>query len=209
MTSGKRIGIIGGTFDPPHLGHLIPVEIAAAQFSLDLVWFIPALIPPHKQNQKRTDPFHRAAMLAVALQRYPRFLFTPVELLQEKVSYTVDTLRTFRNSIRSEDQLFFLMGSDSFLEVQTWHAYNELLQLCDLIIINRSARESELREHLEQLQTQLRLDLERSIHFASSIPLPISSTEIRSLVEQRKSISHMVPGEVELYIRKYSLYQRR
>jgi nicotinate-nucleotide adenylyltransferase len=209
MKSGKRIGIMGGTFDPPHLGHLIPVEEAAKQFALDLVWYVPAYIPPHKQSANRTDPFHRAAMLTHALVSYPKFLFTPLELLEGTVSYTVDTLRKFKEGIEPEDRLFFVMGADSFLEISTWHQYDQLLAICDLIIINRGQREEELRVNLELLQKQLRFDLEASVHFASSPYLPISSTDIRVAVQEGKTISHLVPAEVDTYIQKYSLYQRR
>jgi nicotinate-nucleotide adenylyltransferase len=204
-----RIGLIGGTFDPPHLGHTVPVEKAAREFSLDVVWFIPAYIPPHKQRDDITNPFHRAALLALALQNYPRFLLSPMELLQGAVCFTVNTVRSFRQMISGEDSLFFVMGSDSFLELETWHDFSDLLRLCELIIINRGTTEQELKDTLTRLQNVLHEDLNRKVHFASTLYLPISSTEIRIAFQQHKSVSSWIAPEVEEYIRKHFLYQRR
>src|SRR5262245_61764739 len=106
-----RIGLMGGTFDPPHLGHTVPVETAAREFSLDSVWFIPAFVPPHKQDETITNPFHRAALVALALQNYPQFLFSPLELMQGKVCYSVDTVRFIQSRISENDSLFFIIGS--------------------------------------------------------------------------------------------------
>lgn len=200
---------MGGTFDPPHLAHTVPVELAASQFSLDLVWFVPAFLPPHKQGDVLTNPFHRAALVAIALQDYPRFLFSPMELLQASICYTVDTVRWFRKEIPAQDTLFFIMGSDSFLELETWHDYPGLLRLCQLIIINRGNNEEEFKDTLKRLQNVLHEDLSHSVHFASSPYLPISSTEIRQALQQERSVSSWLDPKVEAYIHKHSLYRRR
>jgi nicotinate-nucleotide adenylyltransferase len=204
-----RIGLMGGTFDPPHLGHVIPVEEAAAQFSLDRVLYIPAHIPPHKYRPDLTDPFHRCAMVALALQRYPAFLLSSFELLQAGVSFTIETVRHFKAKLAQEDELFFVMGSDSFLEFHTWKDYEKLIHLCRFIIIKRGTNESELKENLEQLERSLQLDLTGIILFAHAAELPISSSEIRAQIADGRSVSSMLAPEVEAYIRKHSLYQRR
>jgi nicotinate-nucleotide adenylyltransferase len=206
--NGRRIGIMGGTFDPPHLAHTFPVEIAAAEFQLDWVWFVPALIPPHKQDQNPTDPFHRMAMLALALKNFPLFKISPLELLRGDVSFTVDTIYELKSHLKSEDRLFFIMGSDSFLEIRTWYAPAQLLSSCELIIINRGSVRSELIKNLEQLENSLQLDLKNSVHFASSPHLPFSSTEIRERIRNGKNASAMLSSDVEAYIRKNSLYRR-
>ena len=203
-----NVGILGGTFDPPHLAHVIPVEIAAAEFALDRVWYVPAFIPPHKQGQNRTDPYHRMAMLAIALKNYPKFQISTVELDRGDVSFTIDTIRHFQNLKTENDRLFFIMGTDSFLEVHTWYKPAELLGSCDWIIINRGAEISELRKNLEQLEINLQLNLKQTIHFASSPYLPISSTAIRAKLERGESPSAMLNGGVEEYIHKHSLYRR-
>jgi nicotinate-nucleotide adenylyltransferase len=206
--TGRKIGIMGGTFDPPHLAHTFLVEIAAAEFHLDWVWFVPAFIPPHKQDQNRTDPFHRMAMLTLALKNFQVFRISPLELLRADVSFTVDTIHELKSHVKSEDRLFFIMGSDSFLEIHTWYAPAELLRSCELIIINRGSVRSELIKNLEQLETTLQLDLKDSVHFASSPYLPFSSTEIRERIRNGKNGSDMLSSDVEAYIRKNFLYRR-
>ena len=208
MSSGRKIGIMGGTFDPPHLGHILPVEIAAAEFYLDWVWFIPAFIPPHKQARPTTDPFHRTAMLALALKNFPRFRISPLELLRADISFTVDTIRELQLQVEAQDRLFFIMGSDSFLEVNTWYSPAELLTSCDFIVVNRGDGKDELRKNLENLEVQLRLSLKKSIHFVSSAPVPISSSEIRQIVSEGGEVSRLVFPDVEAYIKKHSLYRR-
>lgn len=208
MTRGKRIGIMGGTFDPPHLGHIIPVEIAAAEFNLDWVWFIPAFVPPHKQDLRRTDPFHRTAMLALALKNFPRFGISSLELLRGDISFTINTIRELQSYMNSGDRLFFIMGSDSFLEIHTWYSPAELLASCEVIVVNRGSRNDQLLLSLEKLETDLNLKLKESVHFASSSPLLISSTEIRRLASEGADVSNMVFPEVEAYINKHRLYRR-
>lgn len=204
-----RIGIFGGTFDPPHLGHIVPIEIAVAQFDLDQVWFVPNYVPPHKQRDDLTDPYHRAAMLSIALQRYPHFLMLPVELKKEKVNFTVDTLMELKSSLSTDDSLFFLLGSELFLEIETWRDYPRLLQLSEFIIINRGNSEEALIRHLQQLETSLHLDLKSIVHFAKSSHLPFSSTVIRAALAGNTDVSGMLFPEVAAYIRKHELYKRR
>ncbi len=204
-----RIGLMGGTFDPPHLGHTVPVGIAASELSLDQVWFAPAYLPPHKQGDSITNPFHRTALVALALQHDPRFLLSPVELEKGAVCYTVDTIRYFREQLSPQDSLFFLMGSDSFLELETWHDYPGLLRLCQLIIINRGTTEEELKATLKRLENVLQEDLHHAVHFTKTPHLPISSTEIRNALLRQESVSLWIAPEVEEYIYKQKLYQRR
>jgi nicotinate-nucleotide adenylyltransferase len=204
-----RIGLFGGTFDPPHLGHLVPIEIAVAQFHLDRVWFVPNSIPPHKFREDLTDAYHRTAMLALALQRFPRFLLLPLELNKGNVNFTIDTVKELKQSISSEDSLYFLVGSELFLEIETWRQYARLLRLCEFIIINRGNTEEELKQYLRQLENTLQLDLKNTIHFAKSSHIPFSSTEIRSALAHNQDVSRMLLPEVEAYIRKHELYSRR
>jgi nicotinate-nucleotide adenylyltransferase len=204
-----RIGIFGGTFDPPHLGHLVPIEAAYARFQLDQVWYVPAFIPPHKSNEELTSPYHRAAMLALSLQPYDRFLLSTYELDAGRIVYTVETIEEFRKTPGPSHQLFLILGTDSFLELQTWRDYRRLIQLCELIIIDRGAKEAESRRHLQHLESILQSDLSKTIHFAGTPEVPISSTDIRQAIRDGRDINSMVSPEVAEYIRKHSIYQRR
>jgi nicotinate-nucleotide adenylyltransferase len=209
MTPGRKIGIMGGTFDPPHLGHILPVEIAAAEFDLDWVWFIPAFIPPHKQDQKRTNPFHRTAMLALALKNFPQFRISPLELLRADVSFTVDTIRELQSQVDAQDRLYFIMGSDSFLEIHTWYSPATLFTSCDFIVINRGDERAELLKNLENLESTFQVSLKQTVHFVSSQAIPFSSTEIRRIVSTGGGeVSKMIFPEVEAYIKKHCLYRR-
>lgn len=204
-----RIGIFGGTFDPPHLGHIIPIEIASAQFQLDKVWFVPNYFPPHKHREDLTDPYHRAAMLAIALLRYRQFGLLPIELQKAKMNFTVDTLAEIKAGLSPGDSVFFILGSELFLQLETWHDYSRLLQLSEFIIINRGNSEQALIQHLQQLETILQVDLTRIVHFAKSSHLPFSSTEIRSSLARNEDVSGMLFPEVLNYILKHELYKRR
>jgi nicotinate-nucleotide adenylyltransferase len=203
-----NVAIMGGTFDPPHLAHILPVESAKNEFGLDVVWFVPALIPPHKLTRHKADPYHRTAMLALALNSYPFFKISTIELLRGDISFTVNTLREFHAALQAGDRLFFILGSDSFLELNTWYEPAELIGLCELIIISRGDAAGELLKNLEQLEKNLRLELKNKVHFASFPHLPYSSTEIRRKIENGESVSAMLNPDVDAYIQKHSLYRR-
>jgi nicotinate-nucleotide adenylyltransferase len=204
-----RIGIFGGTFDPPHLGHLIPVAAAADQAQLDQVWLMPTYIPPHKFRNDITDPFHRTAMVALAIQSYPTFRLSTYELTLGRMSYTVDTIWELKVSLPKEDTIHFIIGTDSFLEIDTWHEWQNLIQLCDFIIINRGTGEKDLNEKLEYLENALQIQLRNKFLFAKTPYLPISSTEIRAASSKKQSLAGLVSPEVGLYIERHALYQRR
>jgi nicotinate-nucleotide adenylyltransferase len=205
-----RIALMGGTFDPPHLGHVVPVEVAACQFQLDVVWFIPNFTPPHKAGEEIVDAFHRAAMVAIALQPYPKFKLWTWELQKGSVSFTVETLENFRsNHLGSDDSLYFILGGDSFLELDSWYNYPRLLQLSELIIINRGNNERELSEGLAKLETLTKSKLQDRVHFCPTPYLPISSTEIRDAMAAGRSVSALVAPDVEAYIQKHGIYKRR
>lgn len=204
----RNIGLMGGTFDPPHLGHTVPVEVAAAEFDLERVWFVPNSIPPHKKREDLTGSHHRAAMLVLAIRHFPGFLFSPWELQKGAVSYTVETIVRFRQEVGPDDRLFFIMGSDSFFELDTWYEYAHLIRLCELVIINRGTNQGELKQNLTRLENILQLDLKPTVHFSAGPFLPISSSAIRSAVRNGEDTSAMLNPDVQAYINKHSLYRR-
>jgi nicotinate-nucleotide adenylyltransferase len=204
-----RIGIFGGTFDPPHLGHLIPVAASAEQARLDQVWLMPTFIPPHKSRADITDSYHRAAMVALAIQHYPNFRLSTYELTLGRMSFTVDTIQELKKNLPGADSIHFIIGTDSFLEIDTWHQWQNLIQLCDFIIINRGTGERELNEKLEYLENALQTQVRNKFLFVKTPYLPISSTEIRAGASRKESLSGLVTPEVALYIERHALYKRR
>ncbi|HSE40519.1 MAG TPA: nicotinate (nicotinamide) nucleotide adenylyltransferase [Acidobacteriota bacterium] len=204
-----KIGIIGGTFDPPHFGHLIPVDQAVKELNLSEVLYMPAYIPPHKVSNQVTNPYHRTAMLALAIQHYPKYKLFPYELAKGKVSYTVETILELKSQLSSDHGIYFIIGTDSFLEIDTWHRYEDLIQLCNFIIINRGTTDTELNEKLKFLESTLQLNLKDRFHFVSNQIFPISSTEIRAAAASGESLKGLVPEEVANYIQRHGLYQRR
>ena len=131
-----RIGLLGGSFNPVHNAHLRIAGEAQAACGLDRVIFIPAADPPHKPVAGGVSFEHRAKMVGMAIAGRPDFEMSTVEAEREGKSYSIDTIRTFRERF-PEDELFFIIGGDSFLEIGTWHRYDDILRSCTLIVVER------------------------------------------------------------------------
>ena len=213
-----RIGVYGGTFDPVHLGHLVPAVRALDTFLFDALVFVPAARPPHKQGEPLTPFSHRFAMLALATQPYERLLVSDLELEGAGPAYTVDTLRRFRDR-HGGDELYFIMGSDSFSQIGTWHHWEELVGLAHLVVLHRATVwGDELRGRVPAaLHDRLRVvqpfaDVpvpgrgERLVYLLDHEPFPVSATHLRERLRQGLTIRELVPPEVFRYIVKYRLY---
>lgn len=203
MKPRRRLGIMGGTFDPVHFGHLVTAERARGEFELDAVWFLPSGNPPHKDPRRVTDPHHRFVMTQVATLSNPHFEVSRMDIEREGVSYTIDTLRSLKKLYGDETQLFFITGADAILEIMGWKDPEEILTLADFIAATRpgfslSHAQPEIREWF--------LKQGRSPHVLQVPAMAISSTDIRERVGKNQSIRYMVPSEVEYYIHKYGLY---
>lgn len=196
----KRLGIMGGTFDPIHLGHLISAESARTLFQLDQVVFVPAGRPPHKTWRKEDDGEHRVMMTELAILSNPHFILSRLELEREGYSYSIDTVRHFVNEYGSAVEIFFITGADAILEISTWKNAADLLQLCTFIAATRPGFNLEELAHLEQAWQQ-------KIRVMEIPMLAISSTDIRSRVAAGRTIRYLVPENVELYIKEHGLYQ--
>ncbi len=205
--AAKRIGIMGGSFDPVHAGHLIIAQDAAERLGLSAVVFIPAAIPPHKQELQRVDAGHRLAMLRLATESNPRFSVSDIELRRGGVSYTVDTLRAMRD-IHSDAALFLIVGRDTLVDFHTWHRTDEILELCEVATLLRPGEDSlaVIAEKI-QLPAEQRERLLRNVIDAHQIE--VSSSEIRMRLAEGLGIRHLVPPEVENYIYENGLYQGR
>lgn len=201
----KRIGIIGGSFDPLHIGHLIVAQDAAEQLALSEVVFIPAYIPPHKKQAKQVDAQHRLKMLRMALTAEPRFSVSDIEVNRGGISYSVDTIEALSN-LHPDAELFLIVGSDTLLELHTWHRIEDLLAMCSIATILRPGFDPGEEDGVTiKMAEPYRARLLE--HVFSTHLIGISSTEIRKRVARGDSIRYLVPSVVEAYIYEQGLYQ--
>jgi nicotinate-nucleotide adenylyltransferase len=215
----RRVGVFGGTFDPVHLGHLGAAAQAQATFHFDELLFVPAGDPPHKQGEPLTPFAHRFAMLTLATRPFERYLVSDIERQRPGPTYTVDTLRLLRGD-RGAGRLRFLMGSDSFVQVTSWHRWDELLDLADIVVLHRVTSWGEelvarapaaWRPYLEwvvpgALVAEPEVDRPH-IFLLDHAPFPVSATDLRRRLRDGEPASHLLPPEVYRYIVKYHLYE--
>jgi len=217
--SKERIGLLGGTFNPVHLGHLKAAAEALRKMGLDRILFIPSYIPPHKKTVGIASPKDRFAMVELAVAGQPRFIASAVEIEAREKSYSIVTLGKVKAAY-PDAWIFFLLGIDAFLEIETWRSYREVLGQCHFIIMSRpgfrvAAARSVLDDHYAGWIYSLRGRrpvgddlLERFRIFVVSIrALNISSTDIRRRIKQRLPLRGLVPEAVKAYIKKRRLYQ--
>ncbi|MBQ8687486.1 MAG: nicotinate (nicotinamide) nucleotide adenylyltransferase [Ruminococcus sp.] len=199
----KRIGIYGGSFDPVHKGHLHLAEVAMRRLALDEVIFVPAYVSPFKQEKTGTaEGRHRLAMLRLALEGKPAMQVSDYELKQEGVSYSVYTLRHFRD-LHPEAKLVLLMGSDSLLSFDRWYRWQELMGLAELGCVART------QEDAEKLAVQAeKLAPFGTVHVFCEEILPVSSTEIRQNLKKGEDCSCYLPEKVVQYIVTHHLYDQ-
>jgi len=215
-----KLGILGGTFNPIHYGHLAAAEEIRKRLTLDRVLFIPSFLPPHKQEEGVPSAEQRFAMVRLAIAGNPVFVPSDVEIKRGGRSFTIDTIESLRASY-PDAELFFITGLDSFLDIQTWHGWERLLSLCCFVVLSRPGyRFIDLQKvgFLKQESLTLdRLDQGMLMHAEvrsgrfficlEMIPLhDISSTDIRKRVSRRESIKYLLPEPVETYIIENKLY---
>ena len=211
--SERRIGLFGGTFNPIHLGHLRGAEEIREAFGLQEVIFIPAALPPHKVTEGIIQAHHRLEMVKRAIRKNSRFFASDVELKRPGKSYSIDTIRYFREKF--EDCLYFILGRDAFVEIETWKDFRNLFTLCNFIVMVRPGL-MQASPLPGALASAFRYDQGASgwVHGSGNMVfikeinfLDISSTKVRELVEKGRSIKYLVPPEVEAYIEKHGLYR--
>ncbi len=199
-----NIGLMGGTFDPIHMGHLVTAEEARQQFSLDYVIFIPAGLPPHKEKEHVSPAEHRCLMTTLAVMSNPSFIVSRLEVDKDEPSYTIDTVRHFTTSSTPGTNLFFITGADAIMDILTWKDYPELIRLCTFIAVSRP--EYPL-DRLSEITGSLSMELRTKIHLLEIPALAISSTFIRKRTALGKTIKYLTPEPVEQYIKKHGLYK--
>lgn len=200
MAEIRKIGIMGGTFDPIHNGHLLAADEAHAALGLSEVIFVPTGQPPHKAKQKVTSAEERYIMAELATANCPYFTVSRVEIDRKGESYTIDTLRTLRTMPEYRGvQFYFITGLDAVLDIVSWKNPDEIMQMCSFVAVSRYGY---THKRMEELPRELR---DRIIPL--EIPLlAISSTELRERIRTGRSIKFMVPPAVEQFIMKKSLY---
>lgn len=214
MRRPRRLGVLGGTFDPVHFGHLDAADAARAQLELDEVLFVPAHDPPHKPVDPRASAFQRFALVSLAIQDSPGYRTSEMELMRDGTSYTADTLRALHADGWTPSQLFFLLGADAFAEIATWREFPALLDLAHFAVIARPG--TTLEQALERtpaLRSRARASSDLAsnsgatgVFLVEARTRDVSSTMIRVRLAAGASIDDLVPPAVARHIMAHQLY---
>lgn len=219
-----NIGLFGGTFNPVHIGHLRAALEVKEGFDLDEVILIPAALPPHKMPVEVADAADRLQMLDLALEDTPGRNLSDVELKRAGPSYTIDTVEYFRQMLPDQSRIYLIMGMDAFLEIDTWKSYEELLLKIPFIIINRPKSGSVTNDFgwkfmenyltskistdyvFSESQRCYRAKNKQPVYVFEVTSLDISSTRVRNLINEGRSIRYLVPQKVAEFIHSKGLY---
>ncbi len=200
-TQVERLGIIGGTFDPPHYGHLVLAENARVQLELDTVLFVPAARPPHKPEQPMTPAHHRTAMVEAAIADNPAFALSRVDLDRPGPHYTVDMLGILGEAYGGAT-LFFVMGGDSLAEFLSWRDPAGILAQAHLAVMKRPGWEADLASLEDELP-----DIRERLVWLDAPRLEISGTALRCRVREGLPIRYLVPPPIRRYVDECGLYR--
>jgi nicotinate-nucleotide adenylyltransferase len=196
-----KLGIFGGTFNPPHIGHLILAETAADSLGLDRVYFTPAADPPHKVGQPRAGVNHRLRMVELAIGGNPRFQLSRMDIDRPGPHYTADTVQLFQEQ-HPGAELYFLMGSDSLRDLLDWHRPQDLVAACYLVVMSRPVVPPDMDLLFGALP-----DLRHKLIYIHSPEIEISSTNIVARLQHGQSVRYRLPENVQEYIQAHGLYQ--
>ena len=211
----KLIGILGGTFNPIHYGHLRMAQELADILSFEEVRFIPAANPPHKPAPE-VSPAQRAAMVELAISNNPLFKLDTCELERTGASFTIDTLISLREELGAKVSLCLILGSDAFVKLNTWHRWQELLNYCHIVLVQRPNPTVQpklpeeltalLHDHYTESSEDLKTKTAGYIHMQKITPLDISSTKIRDALKTGRSQRYLMPYNIIEYISTHKLY---
>jgi nicotinate-nucleotide adenylyltransferase len=214
MTSGTRIGILGGTFDPVHNGHLETALAASRALDLSRVLLLPSGAPPHRQQQPSASRFHRFAMIALAVTGVTGFELSDMEIGEPGPSFTYDTLARLHAGGMPASQIFFITGADAFAEIATWSRYPLVLDMAHFVVVSRPGHPAgTLPSRLSALASRMTevagtIAAPHTIMLVDAATPDVSSTEIRRRLETGVSIAGLVPDRVAAYIHQHGLYAR-
>lgn len=200
MTRSGRLGIMGGTFDPVHHGHLIAAEEARHAFDMDEVVFVPTGDPWQKEDRRVTPPEERYLMTVIATAPNPRFSVSRLEIEREGPTYTIDTLRAFQDAFGGSSELFFITGADAIMQILSWKDPSDVLALATFVAAKRPGHD------LSQLGS-LGAEIAERVRVLEIPALAISSTEVRARVADGRPIRYLVPDAVAEYVYKRGLYR--
>ncbi len=216
----NRVGLFGGTFNPIHSGHLKAAKDVQERLDLDEILFIPSYISPHKDSEAVISPVHRLKMIELTVRSYPRFIPSAIEIEAKGKSYSILTLKKIKK-LYPEALIFFILGIDAFLEIDTWKDYHQVLEQCYFVVISRPGAHLDDAKHVLNGRYQEKMyKLEESepvkdellssyrIFLLPIDALNITSTEIREKTKKGEAIKSLVADEVEAYIRENRLYQK-
>jgi nicotinate-nucleotide adenylyltransferase len=202
----RKIGLYGGTFDPPHLGHLISAQTVAEAIGLDRVIFLPVGQPPHKRNHPISPADRRVEMVSLAIAENPIFELSDWEIRQDGPGYTIHTIRHFQQEM-AEDELYWIIGADSLADLPTWFEFESLIESTNIVTAWRGG--IDLEQVLATLKGQL-----KPAHFEKlrknivrTPMIEIAARDLRTRVRQGQSLRYFVPAAVEAYIDKEGLYR--
>jgi len=215
MRSTRRLGLLGGTFDPVHLGHLDAAGAARAAMGLDEVWFVPSHAPPHRPTHPLASAFHRFALVALAVNGDRSHRACDLELDREGPSYTLDTLRALRARGWEPSQLFFILGADAMAEIATWHGFPDVLDAAHFVVIARPgvtldeavARTPALAGRLHDGRHGAPDGPDTRVILVEAVTREVSSTMIRARRAARQPIDDLVPAPVARHIDTHQLYE--
>ncbi|MGQ9585264.1 MAG: nicotinate-nucleotide adenylyltransferase [Anaerolineae bacterium] len=196
-----RIGLIGGTFDPIHIGHLVLAEEARAQAQLDRVLFVPAGQPPHKMGHFITPVEHRLRMVEIAIASNPAFGISRLDMDRPGPHYSVDMVRLFQEQSSPEVEVFFVVGADSLQEMPTWKNPAGLLSLCRVLALSRPGHEPDMERLIRELP-----EMEANVQVLKMPLVGISASGLRERVRKGQTIRYLVPDGVREYIYTHGLY---
>ena len=206
-----RIGLLGGTFDPIHVGHVDVALAACRAMPLDRVVLIPSHVPPHR-GEPQASTFHRFAMAALAVQPHDRLAVSDLEMHADGPSYTAATLSRLAAHGLDTRALFFITGADAFLEIRSWREYPALLDQCHFVVVSRrGCPVGGLRQALPELDARMHdtpsaIGAEPGIFLVDAMTSSVSSTDVRQRIAARESIDGLVPEAVAAHIRRHDLY---
>lgn len=217
MMAEQRIAAFGGTFDPIHNGHVEVTRAVVREFALDRLLLIPAHRPPHKGSQAIADAYHRYAMSVLATLDEPKAVVSTVELESPDRPYTFETIERLKGSLEPGTNLFFVVGADSFEEINTWREPERLMTSTNWIVVTRPGHSLDSSHLAERFQSRI-VELhgaeyapvssdQYQIYLTRSVSEDVSSTTIRRMVRDGESIEGHVPARVADYIAKYELYR--